>query len=210
MSKEHSQGTIEVSATGKVEVAPDEAVVRLSIVTEAKTASDASSDNAARTLAVVEAVSAEPNHGVNTSGLGVNPVSSYDPETRTTTITGFRATNRVIVRTKVGYAGQVFDAGIGAGANQSSGIGFRIQEEQPHREQALRQAVTEATANATVVAVAAGLALTGAQTIEINPGAGPAPARALAFRAEATPTPVMPEDLTIAAAVRMIFSTTKA
>ena len=123
---------------------------------EAETAAEASTENADVTLGVVNAVSAQPNHGVNTSGLGVNPISSYDPDTRTTTITGFRATNRVIVKTKVGYAGQVFDAGIEAGANQSSGIGFRVQDDRPQREQALRLAVEQAAARAKTAASAAG------------------------------------------------------
>ncbi len=207
MDKEHAHGTIQISTTAKVEVAPDEALVRLTIVTEARTAGEASSANATRAQAVLDAVSNEPNHGVTTSGLGVSPMTSYDPQTRTATITGFRATNRVTVKTKVGYAGQVFDAGIGAGANQSSGIGFRVQDERPHRDQALRLAVERATAEAEVVALAAGVTLGSPETIEINPGGGPPAPRTLALRSESAPTPVMPDDLTISATVRVVFRT---
>jgi uncharacterized protein len=109
----------------------DEAVVNLGVLTDGKTAAEAVASNAKRTQAMIDAVSSEPNHGVTTLGLSVNPILSYDPGTNVGTIVGFRATNGVEIKTKVGYAGQIYDAGIAAGANQSSGITFRIQNEAP-------------------------------------------------------------------------------
>lgn len=209
MNDKTSHGTIEVDATGRVEVAPDEAVVRLSVVTEAKTAADASGNNATITQAVIDAVSAQPNHGVSTGGLGLSPITRYDQETRSTSIEGYRATNRVTVKTKVGYAAQVFDAGVAAGANVSSGIEFNVQDPLPHRDEALTRAVARAKAEATVVATAAGLVIAGINSVEIDPEAGPPIARAMALRAESA-TPVAPDDLTIAAQVRIIFRTTPA
>jgi uncharacterized protein YggE len=200
-------GTIEVSGSGRVEVAPDEAVVQLSIVTEAKTASDAVAGNAKATQAVVDAVSAEPNHGVTTSGLGVGPITHYDPQTQTTTIVGYRATNGVSVRTKIGYAGQVYDAGIRAGANQSSGIDFRLQNETPHREEALRLAVEDALVQARIVAKAAGVELLGPETIVIDSSGGRFYLRSAALEAGSPRTPVLPGDLTISAGVRMVLRT---
>jgi uncharacterized protein YggE len=208
MQHEHDKGvgaTLEVSGSGRVEVAPDEAVVQLSIVTEAKTAHEAVAQNAKATQAVVDAVSAEPNHGVTTSGLGVGPITHYDPSTQTTTIVGYRATNGVSVKTKIDYAGQVYDAGIAAGANQSSGIDFRLQQEGPVREQALRLAVEDALAQARVVADAAGTQVRGVQSIAIDAGGGRFYLRSAALDAASTPTPVLPGDLTISAGVRMVL-----
>ncbi len=195
---------LQVTGTGKVQVAPDEAVVDLGVTSEAKTAAEAVADNAKRTRAVMDAVSAQPNHGVTTLGLGVSPLYSYDPNTHVGTIVGFRATNGVQVRTKIGYAGQIYDAGVAAGASESSGIAFRLQNEQPHREEALRLAVMSAQTEAGIVAKAAGVDLAGIESIQIAAAGGGIYYRAAALDA-AVATPVQPEDKTISASVDMVF-----
>lgn len=198
-------GTLHVTGTGTVQVAPDEAVVHFVVLTEGKTAGEAVSSNARRTQATVDAVSAQPNHGVTTTGLSVSPILKY--EANVSTIVGFRATNGVEVKTKVGYAGQIFDAGISAGANESSGITFRIQNETPHREEALRIAVQQAFSEAGIVAKAAGVELDGPETIHINPPSSPILHRAEAFQAMTVPTPAIPGELTITASVQIVFHT---
>jgi hypothetical protein len=200
-------GTLNVTGIGKVQVAPDEAVIQLSVMTDGKTAAEATASNARRTQGVVDAVSSQPNHGVTTSGLSVSPIISYDPNTYAGTIVGFRATNGVEVKTKIGYAGQIYDAGIGAGANQSSGITFRIQNEAPHREEALRIAVGQAYKEAKIVAGAASIELMGPESIQIEAGGGRLVYRAAAYDSKSAATPVMPAEQTISATVQILFRT---
>lgn len=200
MAERHTSN-LTVTGIGRVQVAPDEAIVHLNIVTEAKTAAEAVAQNAALTQAVINSVSAQPNHGVTTSGLSVYPIMSYEPNTSVSTIVGFRATNGVEVRTKVAYVGHIYDVGIGAGANQSSGITFRIQNEAPYREEALRLAVQEAMREAHVVAGVAGLEVGGVESMQIEPGDGIVFFRSEAISAKAEPTPVIPERQTITARV---------
>lgn len=209
MKKEEKvfEGKLEVSGTGRVTVAPDEATIQLSVITQAKLAKDAVAQNAKLTQLVIDAVSAQPNHGVTTSGLGVSPITEYDPKTRTTKIIGNRATNGVAVKTKIGYAGQVFDAGIQAGANESSGINFGLRDETPFRDEALRLAVQTACSEARVVAEAASVELGGPEMIWVDSSPGPMFLRAVAFERDAAATPVIPEDLTIFASVRISFRT---
>lgn len=199
------QATLQVTGNGKVKVAPDEAVVDFGVLTEAKTAAEAVEANAKQTQAVFDAVSAQPNHGVTTTGLGVSPIVNYDPDTRATTIVGYQATNGVEVRTKIGYAGQVYDAGVAAGANQSGGIVFRIQDETPHRDEALRLAVEDAWREAKVVAKAAGVKIDGPESITIDAGGGRVVYRSVARDAKSAATPVAPEDLTIGASVQFVL-----
>lgn len=201
------EGKIEVTASGEIEVAPDEAIIKLDIITEAKTATAAVQANAKRAQSVIDAVAQEPNHGVTTSGLAVGPIYKFDPETNTSMIIGFRATNSIKIMTKPGYAGQIFDAGIRAGANQSSGISFRLQNESFYREEALRMAVKNAFAEARVVANTADVKLDGPRSIEIDPSYAPILFRAEQFSADAASTPVIPEDVMIRANVRMVFQT---
>lgn len=200
-------GSLKVTGTGKVQAAPDEAVVQFCVLTDGKTAAEATASNAKRTQTVVDAVTAQPNHGVTTTGVGVSPIMSYDPNTHVGTIVGFRATNEVEVKTKIGYAGQIYDTGVAAGATQSSGITFRLVNDAPFREQALRIAVAEARKEADLVARAAEIQLFGIESIQIDPGGD-----RLVYRMEpvdrmATPTPVIPEDKTITATVQLQFRT---
>jgi len=206
MTKE-AHGTLLVTGTGKVQVAPDEALVTLGVLTDGKTAAEAVADNARTTQALVDAVSSQPNHGVTTTGLGLSPIMSHDEATGVGTVVGFRASNGVEVRTKVGHAGQVHDAGVAAGANQSSGISFRVQDETAHREEALRMAVEHAHSEAKLVAKAARVALDGVESIQIDPGGGPIIHRAIALDSRAAATPVLPEERTIAASVQIRFRT---
>lgn len=202
-----NHGNLQVTGTGKVQVAPDEAIVHLGVVTDGKTATEAATSNAARTQAMISAITKQPNHGVTTVGLGVNPIMSYDPQTNVGTIVGFRATNGVEVKTKVGFAGQIYDAGIAAGATESSGITFQVQNESPHREEALRLAFEQASKEAHIVARAAKVELEGPTSIQIEPGGGRTFYRSEALNAKAIATPVIPEDRTITASVHVVFRT---
>jgi hypothetical protein len=188
---------------GQVQVAPDEAVIYLGVLTEGKTAAEATASNARYTQAVIDAVAAQPNHGITTAGLGITPVMSYDTTTGVGRIVGFRASNTVEVRTKVAYAAGIYDAGIGAGANQSS-VAFRVHDEAPHREAALQLAVDEALREAKVVAKAAGVELKDPESIQVEPG-GRIFYRSEAIDAKIAATPILPEETTISAAVQIVF-----
>jgi uncharacterized protein YggE len=200
-------GTLHVSGTGNVQVTPDEAVIHLGLVTEAKTAADATANNAKATQGVIDAVTSQPNHGVTTTAVSVGPIVSYDQGTGVGTIVGFRATSGVEIKTKVGYAGQIYDVGVQAGATLSSGITFRIQNEAPHREEALRLAVEVAHREAKLVAKAAHLELMGVESIQIGAGGGRVIYRSEAVDLKATATPVMPADKAISATVDIVFRT---
>lgn len=201
-----SNGTLEVTGTGRITVAPDEATVQLTVITEGKTAGEAVAANAQQAQSVVEAVMDQPNHGVTTSGLGVTPIIEYEVSSKSR-IVGYRATNTVVVKTKVGYAGQVFDAGIQAGANESSGISFGVSNDDQCREQALRLAVKDAYSEARTVATTADVELEGPEKITIEPSGGRVYFKLASLESSAPMTPVMPEDMTVTASVRLVFRT---
>jgi uncharacterized protein YggE len=206
MTGKHSQGTLDVSGIGQISVAPDEATVHLTTITEGKTASEAVAGNAAVTQSVVDAVSSLSNHGVTTSGLGVSPMIEHGT-TGPGKIVGYRATNNVAVKTKIAYAAQIFDAGIRAGANESSGISFGLRDETPFREDALRLAVKSAYNEARIVAKCAEVQLDGPETISIEPEGGRVIFMTKSLERSAQATPVIPNDMTITATVRMVFRT---
>ena len=204
---ERQMAHLTVTGAGEVQVSPDEAIVHLTIVTEAPTAAEAVQSNARQTQVVLDAVSAQPNHGVTTSGLSVSPIMTYDPNTSVGRITGFRATNSVDVTTKPAYVGQIYDAGISAGANQSSGITFRVQDEMPYREEALRLAVEQAFREAKLVAGAANLEIRGVESMQVDPADRPIFFRSEAFDAKVAATPVIPERQRVVARVQVQLRT---
>jgi uncharacterized protein YggE len=206
MKDKHFNGTLDVTGTGRVSVAPDEATISLTVITEGATASEAVGTNAKQSQAVIDAVSAQPHHGVTTSGLGVSPILEYDSQSHPR-IVGYRATNCVLVKTKIAYAGQVFDAGIQAGANESSGISFGLSNEGQYREDALRLAVRNAYCEARSVAKTADVELEGPESISIDPSGGNIIHRTVALDRSSPATPVIPQDVMITANVRMVFRT---
>jgi uncharacterized protein YggE len=202
---QQGHGSLEATGGGTVEVAPDLAEVRLTVITEAATATEAASKNAERLREVLDAVEALPHRRVSTLGLSLQPIFSYDPSTGTSSITGYRAENSLKVETAVDDAGRTFDAGITAGANTSSGIGFRLQNDQPFREQAIELAFQQAHADASAVASAADVTLLGPEELSVDPH-DPGPRSLLELgRAADVSTPVLPGLLTVRATVRVRF-----
>jgi uncharacterized protein YggE len=109
------------------------------------------------------------------------------------------------VRTQPDAAGRVFDAGVDAGANVSSGIVYRIRDQGPLREQALREAFEAAAREAEIVADVADVGLLGPEVIWIDPTGAPMPLRAEKLAADGPVTPTLPEDVAVAASVRVRF-----
>ncbi len=203
--QQQDQATLEATGIGVLEVAPDLAEVRLTVITEAPTAAEAASENAKRLREVLDAVEALPHRRVSTLGLSLQPIYRYDSATGTSSITGYRAENSIKVETAVDDAGRTFDAGIAAGANTSSGIGFRLQDDQPYREEAIDLAFRQAHADASAVASAADVTLLAPVELTVEPHEpGPRPLFELARAADA-PTPVLPGLFTVRATVRVRF-----
>jgi uncharacterized protein len=200
-------GTIEVSGTGKVEVSPDEAIISLTVLTQAESAAEAVAANALQTQAVLSAVAAEPHHRLVTTGLAVAPIYAIDPGTKAPAIVGYRASNTVEVSTEPIDAGRIYDAGVEAGASGASGIQFRMQDERPARAKALRRAVEQAYADAQVVAETAAIKLRGPEHIHVAAGPGPVGYRAATLPDELARSPVIPGDLTVAAQLHLVLRT---
>lgn len=204
--QQQGHGSLEATGVGSIEVAPDVAEVRLSVITEAPTATLAARSNAERLREVLDAVEALPHQRVSTVGLALQPIHRFDPASGASSITGYRAENTIKVEAAIDEAGRIFDAGIAAGANTSSGIGFRLQDDRPYREEAIYLAYQQAHADASAVASAADVLLLGPEELAVEPeSAGPRPRFELARSAD-VPTPVLPGLLTVTATVRVRFA----
>jgi uncharacterized protein YggE len=197
-------GTLEATGTGTIDVPPDLAIVRLAVVTEAPTAADASAQNAKRMREVLDAIEALPHERISTVGLSLQPIFTFDPATGASSITGYRAENSIKVEADVEEAGRLFDAGIAAGANVSSGISFRLRDDRPHREEALDRAFQQAYSDARATASSADVTLLAPQALVIEPEAQ-GPRMFDMARLADSGTPVQPGLITVSATVRVRF-----
>lgn len=207
MAAETKLRTLHVSGTGEVRAKPDQAEIRLAVLTEAKTAAQAVQENAKLANQVINAVKALgiTEESLRTVGLNVYPILSFDRDTQRSRIDGYRAENAISVTAPLDLTGKVFDAGISAGANESSGITFGLSDERQYRETALEAAVRAAREDAQVIAKAMGVQVVAPYSIEVDQRGAPVLRRMELRAREADVTPILPGELTVSAQVRITY-----
>ena len=205
---------IVVSGNAQIEADPDEATVRLGVVRQessAQAAQEQANRAAQAILAEMTKLGIRPQR-IQTSRLTLSPVYAPPrPESRDAPrIASYIASNIVSVELEnLAQVGPVIDAGLRAGANQLEGVQFRLKNDLPVRQQALKQAVAEAHGKAESMAEALGVRLNGVQEASES-GTSVAPKfqsggfAALAVR-EGTPTPVSPGQLEVSANVTVKY-----
>jgi hypothetical protein len=210
MKKEESAprtGTLTVYGSGEVEVRPDMAKLDLGVSTRGKTAQEATGLNAERMNAVIAAIKGLGirDEDIQTSGLSVYPIIEYQEGPSYGQIIGYGADNQVTVRTDIELTGEVFDAAIAAGANQSSSLSFQLKDEGPARDRALEAAFKAARRQAQVAASAAGAQIQGPRSIEVSRATNRVFFTRAAEKTRDAATPVQPGLLTINAEVTIVF-----
>ena len=198
-----TQPSLNLSATGEVKVAPDMATITFGVVTEAPTAREAMSLNAARMTEVATAMrrAGLAERDIQTSGLNLQAQYDY-VENQPPKLRGYQATNRVTVTirdlTKVGTTA---DAVVAAGANQIDGIAFGLQDPKAAEDEARRMAVTALQSKARLYAEALGVTLGGIRSL--NEGGGYQPPQpmpmmyARAAMADSASTPISGGELSV-------------
>lgn len=205
------QGFLEVSGTAQVSVPADRARVVFAVETEGQTAGQASTANAERMTAVLEAVRGTGSAGltVETHGYTLQPEYARPAgEPRDApTIAGYRAQNHVAATTSDPDAvGAIIDAAIGAGANRVASLTFEASDTQQARQEALRLAVARARSEAEAMANALGVPL--GPPMEVRGGAnvpGPPPLYRAAMMEAAASTPVEPGQQVVTANVTIKY-----
>ncbi len=209
-----------VSGHGTVDTYPDEAVIRLAVVTlaeDVKNASDENSEKMDAVLAALYEIGISEDDAV-TSGYRVRPNYNHGGSDRR--IVSFRVRNSLTVTVRdIEEIGNVVGAAISAGANEINDVTFTVSDERQAelREEAVADAVARAKADAASVADAMGVTIvcpveistTGSRLspyrvrmdYELGYGGMPIP--------EATPTAVgpqiLPGDVTVSAQVTVVY-----
>jgi uncharacterized protein YggE len=145
-----------------------------------------------------------PDKNIQTNGVSLYPI--YD---QGQTISGYNASNNVVVTVDdVNQVGAVLDAAVRAGANQATNVQFGFKDESALRNQALAAAAADARGKADALAGALGLQITGIESVAEGGVSTPIlqQPRPLAVAAAApAAAPIEPGELEVVAQVTVVF-----
>ena len=159
-----STNTITVSGRATVNASPDEAVITISVETAGKDPASALDANSKTTKTVGDRLTAEgvPSDAVQTSNVSVYPDRAYDPKTGKDSITGYRATNSVVVTLRdAATVGKVLASAVETGATTVTGPVWQVAVDSASLTEALTKAVANAREKAQALAEAQGVKLGG-------------------------------------------------
>ena len=151
--------TVTVSATGTVSAEPDEATISTGVSSEAKSAREAMSKNTdamKKVIAELKTQGVEPKD-IQTTQFNVEPVYVYPKEGQPPVVTGYRVNNMVGVHVRdLDKLGGVLDQLVSVGANQMNGIAFNVSKAEVLKDDARKEAMTNALRRAKLLAAAGG------------------------------------------------------
>jgi hypothetical protein len=200
-----------ISVTGEatVSVAPDLAQIDAGVMSDAKTAREASEANNAAMgkvlLALKGANIAEKDF--QTWRLQLQPQTA-PKSSGPSPIVGYRASNRVTIRLHdVSKLAAVIDTLVGAGANDIGGISFMVSNASKLLDEARERAVADARRKAEIYAKAAGVTLGVPLSISEEGAPGPSPLfRAKMVGGMAASAPVAQGEETLAVSVSVSWA----
>lgn len=213
--------SITVSANGAATYTPNEALVQVTVMTQAPTAEGATQANAQSTSSVISALEGigVSNSSIQTQGFNLNVNYANCYSSCIPSITGYTVSNSLQVnvtssdaRTLGLRAGQVIDIAVKAGANQ---VSLYFGATQSLLDQittvALKNAVGSADIQAQTIASSLGVSITGVISATEGGGYYPQPyygypVYAGTLSSAATNTPIMPGTQSFSMTVQVVYS----
>ena len=141
-SAEEALPTLTMNGIGSAQIAPDMAEITLGVITEAKDAAKAHSDNAAQAARVQAAVKAlgVAERDIQTTRYDFSPIYDVKDNGRSVT-TGYTVTNAVVVKVRnLANVGKVIDAALANGANRVDSLEFSASDPSAAKDAALADA----------------------------------------------------------------------
>lgn len=203
--------TLTVSGRG-VEMIPTTITqVRLGVEVQGKTAQEVQQEVARRSSAVVALLRSRNVEKLETTGISLNPIYSYNNNVQR--LTGYSATNTVSFRLNTEQAGTLLDDAVTAGATRIDGVSFVAADAAiaTAQQQALREATQDAQQQANAVLGVLNFTAKEVVSIQVNSANPPQPPLPL-YRREAdlansaSTTPVVGGEQQVEASVTLQIS----
>ncbi len=161
-----AETSIAVTGTGNALVPADTGVITLGVNARDEDVLTAQTKVNEAIAAIRAALMQEgvKEEDINTDFINIYAI--YDYRNDMEELTGYNVSSNLAIRVeKIDMAGRLIDAAFGAGANTLNGISFSATDVTEAKAEALKKAVQDATTKAEVLAEAAGLKITGIETI---------------------------------------------
>jgi len=146
------KNSIIISETGEVYAKPDLAVVIFSVIKEAKTVAEATSENVEAMNNIIQAVKREglEDKDLKTISFNLYPRYEYTEESyRNRILVGYEVSQGLEVKIRdMEKIGTIIEKATSAGANDVSGLQFTIDNEEELKKEARNQAIEKAKAKA--------------------------------------------------------------
>lgn len=201
---------ISVIATGEAPVAPDMAVVSLTVSGKGRELGPTRDEVNRRTSEVLARLRdlGVADADINAPDVGIHP--EYDYRKTGQKLVGYLVSRAVSARVReLDALGAVLDGVVAAGANEVHGAQMTASDPSSAEHEALAAAVEAARAKAAAIADASGVTLGAVARVEEDPDGGhvPMPRMHMAAMAEAggIPTEVAAGDLTVTRRIRAWF-----
>ena len=201
--------TVTVTGRGVESISTTKAQVQLGVEVQGKTATSVQQEAAQRSSAVVELLRSRNVEKLETTGIRLNPIYSY--ENNVQRLTSYSASNTVSFRIPTEQAGMLLDDTVKAGATRIDGVSFTASEDAiaAAQKQALREATQDAQSQADAVLSSLNLTRKDIVSIQINNATPPTPMPVLeraAFSIKAADTPVIGGEQEVEASVTLQIS----
>ncbi|MDP4549907.1 SIMPL domain-containing protein [Alkalihalobacillus macyae] len=198
-----SENTITVFGTGTIEATPDVAFAVIGAENTSKRINEAQKENAETISTIVNTLNKMgiPNEDIQTAEYRIE--EEYTFENNTKQFIGYRVTHLLNVLIEpIQKTGAVLDAAVASGANNLSGIQFKVKEPEKYNQRALTLAIEQGNKKAKDIAHALKVPLprTPHQVTEI---ASSSPVYRMLSQYEGTP--IQPGQLTMTAQVKMVY-----
>jgi uncharacterized protein YggE len=200
--------TVVATGVGSVSTDADLAQLTLAVSSTADTADDARGQTATRVDALVTALTdaGVDEANVTTTSFTLTPLYDYREGGRQ--LLGYRAVHVLQVEVAPADAGRIVDTSVGAAEVEIWGVAFTLSDERRAelRSEAIADAVANARNDADAAAGAAGLTITGVDSVQVGGYAYPV-ARYAEAAAEDGSTEFMPGPVTVSASVTVSYRT---
>ena len=149
---------IMVVGQGESTIAPDLALLSLSVMREAPTAREALTANNDAMAAVISAMKAAgiEERDLQTAGVQIAPRYNYTPKpdgSQEAKLVAYQVTNTLSVRVRdLGKTGEILDKSVTLGVNEGGGISFTNDDPSAAMTEARKKAVADAISKATTLA----------------------------------------------------------